>query len=101
MSVLQVRMLLRSSASSGRQPDPQSPTVDLNVGELVQTGEVEGEAMFDAEFKLAAASLIRAAMVENFDTAELIISQHDPYELTRAMAIISAQGWTITNGYNM
>ena len=51
--------------------------------------------MFDAEFKLAAASLIRAAMVEDFDTAELIISQHDPYELTRAMAIISAQGWTI------
>jgi hypothetical protein len=57
--------------------------------------------MFDAKFKLAAASLIRAAMVEDFDTAELIISQHDPYELTRAMAVISAQGWTITNGYNM
>ena len=61
----------------------------------------EGDAMFDAKFKLAAASLIRAAMVEDFDTAELIISQHDPYELTRAMAVISAQGWTITNGYNM
>jgi hypothetical protein len=57
--------------------------------------------MFDAKFKLAAASLIRAAMVEDFDTAELIISQHDPYELTRAMAVISAQGSTITNGYNM
>jgi hypothetical protein len=27
--------------------------------------------MFDAKFKLAAASLIRAAMVEDFDTAEL------------------------------
>jgi hypothetical protein len=51
--------------------------------------------MFDAKFKLAAASLIRAALVEDFDTAELIISQHDPYELTRAMAVISAQGWTI------
>ena len=57
--------------------------------------------MFDAKFKLAAASLIRAAMVEDFDTAELIISEHDPYELTRAMAVISAQGWTITNGYNI
>ena len=57
--------------------------------------------MFDAKFKLAAASRICAAMVEDFDTAELIISQHDPYELTRAMAVISAQGWTITNGYNM
>jgi hypothetical protein len=67
----------------------------------VQTGEVEGEAMFDVKFKLAATSLIRAAMVEDFDTAELIISQHDPYEVTRAMAVISAQGWTITNGYNM
>jgi hypothetical protein len=33
--------------------------------------------MFDAKFKLAAASLIRAAMVEDFDAAELIISQHD------------------------
>jgi hypothetical protein len=41
---------------------------------------VEGVAMFDAKFKLAAASLIRAAMVEDFDTAELIISQHDPHE---------------------
>lgn len=57
--------------------------------------------MFDAKFKLAAASLIRAVMVEDFDTAELIISHHDPYELTRAMAVISAQGWTITNEYNM
>ena len=57
--------------------------------------------MFDAKFKLAAASLIRAAMVEDFDAAELIISQHDPYKLTRAIAVISAQGWTITNGYNM
>lgn len=57
--------------------------------------------MFDAKFKLAAASPIRAAIVEDFDTAELIISQHDPYELTQAMAVISAQGWTITNGYNM
>ena len=57
--------------------------------------------MFDAKFKLAAASLIRAAIVEDFDTAELIISQHDLCELTRATALISAQGWTITNGYNM
>ena len=57
--------------------------------------------MFDAEFKLAAASLIRAALVEDFDAAELIISQRDLYELTRAIAVISAQGWTITNGYNM
>jgi hypothetical protein len=48
--------------------------------------------MFDAKFKLAAAALIRAAMLEDFHTAELIISQHDPYELTRAMAVISAQG---------
>ena len=40
-------------------------------------------------------------MVEDFDTAELVISQHDPYELTRAMAVISAQGSTIINGYNM
>jgi hypothetical protein len=56
--------------------------------------------MFDAKFKLAA-SLIRAALVGDSDTAELIISQHDPYELTRAMVVISGQGWTITNGYNM
>jgi hypothetical protein len=67
----------------------------------VQTDEVEGEVVFDAVLKLAAASLIRAAMTEDFDTAELIISQNDPYKLTRAMAVISAQGWTITNGYNM
>jgi hypothetical protein len=77
----------------------RQPASSLNVGGGVQTGGVEGEAMFDAKFKLAAASLIRAAMVEDFETAELIISQHDPYELTRAMAVISAQGWTITNGY--
>jgi hypothetical protein len=32
----------------------------------VQTGGVEGVDMFDAKFKLAAASLIRAAMVEDF-----------------------------------
>lgn len=57
--------------------------------------------MFDVKYRLAAASLIRAALVEDFVTAELIISQHDPYELTRAMAVVSAQGWTITNGYNM
>jgi hypothetical protein len=66
-----------------------------------QTGGVEGEAVFDAKFKLAASSLIRAAMVEDLDTAELIISQHDLCELTRATALISAQGWTMTNGYNM
>ena len=34
--------------------------------------------MFHAEFKLAAPSLIREALVEDFDTAELVISQHDP-----------------------
>ena len=57
--------------------------------------------MFGAKFELAAASLIRAAMAEDFDMAELIISQHDPYGLTRARAVISAQGWRIANGYNM
>jgi hypothetical protein len=62
--------------------------VDVSGG--VQTGGVEGEAMFDAKFRLAGASLIRAAMVEDFDTAELIISQRGPYELTRAMAVINA-----------
>ena len=67
-------------------------TLTQYVGGCVQTGGVEGEAMFDAKFRLAAASLIRAAMVEDFEAAELIISQHDPYELTRAMAVISAQG---------
>jgi hypothetical protein len=51
-----------------------STTGVLNVGRLVQIGGVEGEAMFDAKFKLAAVSLIRAALVEGFDTAELIIS---------------------------
>jgi hypothetical protein len=102
----------RRTSRRNDEPRPASPekhddltTVDryslTKVGGPVQTGAVEGEVMFDAKFKLAAASLIRAAMVEDFETAELIISQHDPYELTRAMAVISAQGWTITNGYNM
>jgi hypothetical protein len=58
-------------------------------------------AVFPRGGVVVCAPRIRAAMVEDFDTAELIISQYDPYELTRAMAIISAQGWTITNGYNM
>jgi hypothetical protein len=31
--------------------------------------------MFDAKFKLAAASLIRAAMTGDFDTVDLIISR--------------------------
>ena len=57
--------------------------------------------MFDTALKLAAASLIRAALTEDFDTAELIISQNDPYELTKAMAVMSARGWTIANGYNI
>jgi hypothetical protein len=57
--------------------------------------------MADATLRLAATSLIRAALLEDFETAELIISQHDLYELTRALAVISAQGWTITNGYNI
>ena len=42
-----------------------------------------------------------AHTVQGMASAELIISEHDPYELTRAIAVISAQGWTITNGYNM
>ena len=57
--------------------------------------------MPDAALMQAATSLIRAAMVEDLETAELILSQHDPSELTRAMAIVSAQGWTITNGDDM
>jgi hypothetical protein len=73
----------------------------LNVGGLVQTDGVEGGAMADATLRLAATSLIRAALLEDFETAELIISQHDLYELTRTLAVISAQGWTITNGYNI
>jgi hypothetical protein len=94
-------MVLKSANVQAPRGSAVNPLHPPNVSGLVQTGGVEGEVMFDAEFKLAAASLIHAAMVEDFDTAELIISQHDPYELTRAMAVISAQGWTITNGYNM
>jgi hypothetical protein len=98
-------------ASQANSPDVREPAAKteiswprrrpLNVSGLVQTDGGDGEVMFDAKFKLAAASLIRAALVEDFDMAELIISQHDPYEPTRAMAVISAQGWTITNGYSM
>jgi hypothetical protein len=72
----------------------------LNASRFMQIGGIEGGAMPDAALMQAATSLIRAAIVEDFETAELIISQHDPSELTRAMAIVSAQGWTVTSGYN-
>jgi len=71
-----VALPVRTAAASGG-----CCLVLLNVSGVVQTGRVEGEAVFDAKFKLAAASLIRAAMVEDFGTCELIISQNDPYEL--------------------
>ena len=49
----------------------------MSVGSC-SLGGVDGEVMFDSNFKATPTSLIRAAMAEDFDTAELIISQHDP-----------------------
>jgi hypothetical protein len=73
----------------------------LNVSGLVQTGEVEGRGYVRRQVQAGRCVAYSRCHGRGLRHGGLVISQHDPYELTRAMAVISAQGWTITNGYNI
>lgn len=78
---------------------PQAPLTGIVHGDRIARPEEDGRHLLQVQAGLSVAH--PRCHGRGLDTPELIISQHDPYELTRAMAIISAQGWTITNGYNM